>query len=82
MVLYVMDGHAQHGSYIGKTRVALLLPMYASVAGSAKSDQILFGIVSQLAPRLDMVHFKIGEASASLAAPAIALQVGISDRCW
>jgi len=46
------------------------LPM----AGTAKSDEIFFHVVSQSAARLDMMNLEIFGTSASLASPAIAFE--------
>ena len=44
------------------------------VAAGAESDQVLLGVVSESAPRVDVVNLKVGRPSAVLAAQAIALQ--------
>ncbi len=46
--------------------------VYLSMAVNAKSDHVSFGIVSQLASRLDVVNLKFTNATTVLAAPAIA----------
>ena len=45
-----------------------------SVARITKRDQVLFCVISQLAPRSDVVNLKILQRPASLAAPTVALQ--------
>ncbi len=44
------------------------------VASHAESDQVLFGIFSQPAPRLDVVNLQVRRPPTALAAPAISLQ--------
>lgn len=48
--------------------------MAASVAFSAQSNEAFLRIVSQQAPRADVVHFKMLAAAAILAAPTVALK--------
>lgn len=43
------------------------------VARHAESDQVLFGIVSESAPGMDVVDMEIGRAAAGLATPAVSL---------
>jgi hypothetical protein len=43
-----------------------------SVTVRAKRNEILFGIMAQLAPRADVVNLKIARRAAILAAPSIA----------
>ncbi len=40
----------------------------------AERDEVLFGIGSQLTPRVDVVNLEIGRSAAALAAPAVPLQ--------
>jgi len=47
--------------------------MQVVVASGADCDQILPGIVAQPTSRLGVVHLKLGDASAKLAAPPIAI---------
>jgi hypothetical protein len=44
------------------------------VAACAKADEIVLRILSESTPRVDVVHLKISQTSAPLAAPAIPLQ--------
>jgi hypothetical protein len=48
--------------------------MDLSMAGTAKSDEILFHVVSTSASRLHMMDLQIFRRSASLASPAIAFE--------
>jgi len=48
--------------------------MYLSMAGTAKSDQVSLGIVSEPASPLDMVNLEFAKMPAALAAPAVSLQ--------
>jgi len=50
------------------------------VAGTAKGDEILFLIPSQLTSRLHMMNLQIFGTSASLASPAIALEHLLAKR--
>ena len=50
------------------------LPMGPSVTLGTERDQIIFGIVTQLAAPLNMVGLKIGWTSAVLAPPPITLK--------
>lgn len=45
--------------------------MNSTVTAGAKGDQIFLLIVSQMAPRLDVMNLKFFEAPASLTAPTI-----------
>src|SRR6266849_8662643 len=54
--------------------LATAWPMQVVVALGAGRDQILQGIVAHPTARLDVVHLKLGDAPAKLAAPPIALQ--------
>ncbi len=40
----------------------------------AERDEVLFGIGSQLTPRVDVVDLEVDRTAAALAAPAIPLQ--------
>jgi hypothetical protein len=44
------------------------------VTPSTQGDQILFGIITELAARLNMMHLEFTHGSAMLAAPPISLQ--------
>ena len=44
------------------------------VTTGTEGDQIVLGVVSQPAPRLDVVHFEPGRVPTMLAAPPIPLQ--------
>src|SRR5713101_4668150 len=48
--------------------------MQVVVASGADCDQILQGIVAHPTARLDVVHLKLDDAAAKLAAPPVALQ--------
>jgi len=48
--------------------------MQVVVASGAHCDQILQGIVAHPTARLDVVHLKLGDASAKLAAPPVAIE--------
>ncbi len=50
------------------------LQMQRSMAASAKCDQVLLGIISEVAPRFDMVYLEFANMSTALAPPAVALQ--------
>jgi len=41
---------------------------------NAQSDQILFGVVPEQTPRVEMVHLQISQRSAVLAAPPVPRQ--------
>jgi hypothetical protein len=43
------------------------------VTGGAKGNQVLFGIIAQSAPGVDVVDLEVGGTTAGLAAPAIPL---------
>jgi hypothetical protein len=45
--------------------------MYARVAFSAERDQILFLVVTRLAPKFLVMHLQMLHAAAGLASPAI-----------
>ncbi len=49
-------------------------PMSISVTSSTQSDQVLLRIVSQPAPRFNVVNLELIKTSAILAAPSIAHQ--------
>ncbi len=44
------------------------------VAAGAEGDEVLFGVVAEGAPRVDVVDLEVGTPAAALAAPPIALQ--------
>jgi len=48
--------------------------MYKLVAACAKRDEVMLDVVSELAPRVDVMNIQIVLAPAALAAPAIPLQ--------
>lgn len=48
--------------------------MNSTVTSGAKGDQIFLLIVSQMAPRLDVVNLKFFEAPAGLTAPTISCE--------
>ncbi len=48
--------------------------MHILVTTGAEGDEVLFGIVAQSPPRLDVVDLEVGTTPAGLAAPAIPLQ--------
>lgn len=48
--------------------------MGPSVTFGTKRDQVLFGIISQLAARLNVVRLEVSEASAVLTTPPIPLE--------
>ncbi len=50
------------------------MPMVVFVASGAEGDEVWFRVVSESAPRADVVDLELGCASAVLAAPAVALQ--------
>jgi len=56
--------------------------MQVVVALGADRDQILPGIVAHPTARLDVVHLKLGDAPANLAAPPIALQQLAAQLSW
>ena len=43
------------------------------MAAGAEGDQVLLSVVSEAAPRVDVVDLEIGRAATILAAPAVAL---------
>ncbi len=55
-------------------RLSSQMQMHILVALGAESDQILVGIVSEAAPRVDMVNLQFSQSPTVLAAPPIALQ--------
>ncbi len=61
------------------------------VTTGAKGNQILFNVVSQPAPRTDMMNLELSKTAAVLAAPPIALQhllaksavgFGVEPEAW
>jgi hypothetical protein len=48
--------------------------MHKSVARCAQGDQIVLGVVSELAPRVDVVDVEFAGTPTTLATPAIPLQ--------
>ncbi len=48
--------------------------MHILVTTGAEGDEIGLGIVTETAPRVDVVHLEVGRAAAGLASPAVALQ--------
>ena len=61
------------------------LSMDLLVASSAQSDEILFGIITEKAARLNMMHLEFTHRSAMLAPPPISLeyllpQLVVGDR--
>jgi hypothetical protein len=56
------------------------LPVYQSMAIRAQSDQILFSVVAQMAPRLDVMYLQVRPTSAPLASPSITPQDLMSQR--
>jgi hypothetical protein len=48
--------------------------MHLSMAVSAKTDQVLLGIVSEPASRLDVVNLELAKMPTVLAPPAVPLQ--------
>ena len=74
-------GHAQGIVHPRRVRAGWLMSprwsmteMDLPMAGTAKSDEIFFHVVSQSAARLDMMNLEIFGTSASLASPAIAFE--------
>ena len=55
------------GGSTGLVQMGILVTFYA------ESDEVLLGIVAQLAPGVDVVDLEVGRAAAVLAAPAIPL---------
>ena len=55
-------------------RLSCSSEMHKSVARCAQGDQIVLGVVSELAPRVDVVDVEFARAPATLATPAIPLQ--------
>ena len=55
------------------------------MTAGAKRDEVLFGIGSQLTPRVDVVGLEVDRTAAVLAAPAIPLQHLVAElavRVW
>ena len=66
-----------------RCRFALLLlamEMFGSVATRAKRDQVFFGIISELATRVEVVNLQIARCAAILAAPPIPREHFASER--
>jgi len=53
--------------------------MYKLVAACAKRDEVMLGVVSELAPRGDVVHLEFAWAPAALAAPPIPLEDSLAQ---
>ena len=56
------------------------MKMSGSVTARAECNQVLFGIVSQLAARADVVDLEILRCTAILAAPSIAREYRAGER--
>jgi hypothetical protein len=54
--------------------------VYQSVAIRAQSNQILFAVVSQMAPCLDVMDLQVGSTPTGLASPTITPQDLLSQR--
>jgi hypothetical protein len=61
------------------------------VAGRAECDQILGNVISESAPRLNVMNLKISNSPARLATPTVALQdfpaelaisLGLKSQAW
>jgi hypothetical protein len=58
-------------SYLGKISPRLSAVMQARVTSATERDEVLFGIVTGMAPEFCVVNFKVGHLAACLAFPAI-----------
>jgi hypothetical protein len=53
--------------------------MNRSVAFPTKCDEILFGVMAELASRRNVVNFKVGKRATNLATPTVACQDGMME---
>ena len=51
--------------------------MNGSVAFPTKCNEILFGVMAELASRRNVVNFKVGKRATNLATPTVACQDGL-----
>ncbi len=55
-------------------RLFFFLGMHKSMAACAQGDEIMLSVVSELAPRVDVMNVEFTRTPAALAAPAVPLQ--------